>query len=94
MRVYMKEIAYKEQIPEFVRKLEIICKKGGYTLTDMQRRFSNPFFDDIIYDHADVVSVKRVPGRFGKYPLFSSSGRHSDQSCCAGVTSLFKRRLG
>lgn len=49
MRKYLKETAYKEQIPLFKAQLEDIGKKQGWTLRDIQSRFSNELWDDIIF---------------------------------------------
>ena len=46
---YLKEYAYKDQIPLFKSELEGIGAKQGWTLADIQGRFSNALWDDIIY---------------------------------------------
>ncbi|MCJ1465153.1 hypothetical protein MMC07_003769 [Pseudocyphellaria aurata] len=49
MQKYLKETAYKDQIPLFKAQLEEIGTKQGWTLQDIQKRFSNQLWDDIIY---------------------------------------------
>jgi hypothetical protein len=44
---YLKEVAYKERIPEFKAGLQTIAKAGGYTFADLNRVFSNPLLNDI-----------------------------------------------
>lgn len=46
---YLKEHGYKDQIPLFKAELEGIDAKQGWTLADIQGRFSNALWDDIIY---------------------------------------------
>lgn len=40
---------YREAIPEFRQQLSHIATVGGYTLEDMQKRFSNHLFDTLIF---------------------------------------------
>lgn len=49
MQKYLKDTAYKDQIPLFKAQLEEIGQKQGWTLKDIQKRFSNELWDDIIY---------------------------------------------
>ena len=49
MQEYLKTTAYKEQIPLFKAQLEDIGKKQGWTLADIQQRFSNKLWDDIVF---------------------------------------------
>lgn len=49
MAKYLKEHAYKDQVPLFKAELEGIGAKQGWTLADIQERFSNALWDDIIY---------------------------------------------
>ena len=44
---HCKQVAYKDRIPEFKEGLQKIADGGGYSLSDIQRRFSNPVLDDI-----------------------------------------------
>lgn len=44
---YLKEVAYKDRLPEFGSRLQAIAQAGGYTLADIQRMFSNPLLDNI-----------------------------------------------
>lgn len=48
-RTYLKEKAYKDAIPEFKATLTDIGKKQGWTLNELQARFSNELWDYIIY---------------------------------------------
>lgn len=40
---------YQESIPEFKQMLKAIAEEGGYTLDDMQKRFSNSLWDQIFF---------------------------------------------
>jgi len=44
---YLKQIAYAETIPHFKARLERIAQAGGYTIADLQKRFSNPVLNDL-----------------------------------------------
>jgi hypothetical protein len=44
---HLKNVAYKDRIPEFGAGLAAVARAGGYTLADMRARFSNPLLDDI-----------------------------------------------
>ena len=46
---FLKESAYKEQIPEFKARLAEIGKAQGWGLEELKERFSNGLWDDIIY---------------------------------------------
>jgi hypothetical protein len=49
-REYLKEVAYKDAIPEFKAKLAEIGSQQGWTLEDLQKRFSNELWDDMVFD--------------------------------------------
>ncbi|KAI0794153.1 hypothetical protein C8Q74DRAFT_1347404 [Fomes fomentarius] len=49
-RRYLKEVAYKEQIPAFRQALARIGEAQGWTLSDLQERFSNELWDEIVFD--------------------------------------------
>ena len=49
MQQYLKHTAYKDQIPAFKAELTEIGKAQGWTLDDLQKRFSNQLWDEIIY---------------------------------------------
>jgi hypothetical protein len=44
---YLKNTAYKDQIPVFKSSLQKVALAGGYSLKDCQTMFSNKVFDDI-----------------------------------------------
>ncbi len=44
---YLKNVAYKDQIPVFQAALQKVALAGGYTLQDCQNMFSNRIFDDL-----------------------------------------------
>ena len=48
-KTYLKEVAYKERIPEFKATLAEIGKAQGWGLEDIKARFSNELWDDIVY---------------------------------------------
>lgn len=45
----MKETAYKDEIVQFTEQLAKIGESQGWTLEELQRRFSNQLWDDIVY---------------------------------------------
>jgi len=49
INVYLKEKAYKEQIPLFVNGLEAVCKDGGYTMDDANKIFSTKFSREMFF---------------------------------------------
>lgn len=49
MATHLKTVAYKDQIPEFTSTLAEIGKEQGWTLQDIQNRFSNPVLDAMIF---------------------------------------------
>lgn len=46
---YLKEVAYKDAIPAFKAELAEIGKAQGWTLGELQKRFSNKLWDEIVY---------------------------------------------
>ena len=48
-RQYLKTIAYKHAIPEFKAVLADIGKSQGWKLEDLQKRFSNELWDELIF---------------------------------------------
>lgn len=48
-RQYLKEVSFRDEIPEFMNVLESIGESQGFTVQDMQDRFSNPLLDDIFF---------------------------------------------
>jgi len=49
-RRYMKDVAYKDAIPEFREALRAIGKQNGWTLEQLQSRFSNELWDKMIFE--------------------------------------------
>lgn len=49
MEQHMKDTAYKNEIVMFKEHLANIGKNQGWTLDELQQRFSNKLWDDIIY---------------------------------------------
>ena len=49
IRQYLKETAYKDAIVDFKTELASIGKGQGWTLDDIQKRFSNELWDEIVY---------------------------------------------
>jgi hypothetical protein len=47
---YLKNVSYKDEIPIFKDTLRRIGKAHGWTLEDIQQRFSNDLYDDLIFD--------------------------------------------
>lgn len=47
-KTFVKD-SYREEIPKFKQQLSDIALIGGYTLDDMQKRFSNALWDEIIF---------------------------------------------
>ncbi|XMA19599.1 hypothetical protein WAI453_012390 [Rhynchosporium graminicola] len=48
-RQYLKEVAYKDEIPEFKKVLGEIGQGQGWSLDDLQKRFSNHLLDSLIF---------------------------------------------
>ena len=48
-RQYLKTVAFKERIAEFKATLAEIGKQQGWQLEDLQKRFSNELWDDIVF---------------------------------------------
>ena len=48
-REYLRTISYKDAIPEFKETLATIGNEHGWTLKDIQARFSNELWDKIVY---------------------------------------------
>lgn len=46
---YLKEDAYKDAIPKFKATLSEIGELQGWDLNDLQKRFSNELWDELIY---------------------------------------------
>ncbi|UJO21642.1 uncharacterized protein CLAFUR5_09113 [Fulvia fulva] len=51
MLTHLKTSAYASEIPKFRHILAAIGKTQGWTLQDIQKRFSNDLFDDLIFDN-------------------------------------------
>jgi hypothetical protein len=49
-RKYLKEVAYKDQIPEFRNALQTIGKEQGWNLEQLKSRFSNELWDKLVYE--------------------------------------------
>lgn len=49
-RQRLKTVSYKDQIPEFLAVLGEIGEEQGFTVEDLQKRFSNPLLDEIFFD--------------------------------------------
>ena len=47
---YLPSVAYGDRLPEFRNGLESVSSAGGYTLSDLRSRFSNPLFDAMFKD--------------------------------------------
>ena len=48
-REYLRTVSYREAIPKFKRTLAALGKEHGWTLKDIQARFSNELWDEIVY---------------------------------------------
>lgn len=44
---YLKNVAYKEQLPKFKKILKMIAEEQDFSLADVQERFSNPLIDNL-----------------------------------------------
>lgn len=49
-RTYLKQVAYKDQIPEFREALGAIGQQHGWTLAQLKSRFSNELWDKIVFE--------------------------------------------
>jgi len=48
-REYLKEVAYKDAIPEFRKTLSKIGEGQGWVLEDLKKRFSNELWDYMVF---------------------------------------------
>ncbi|KAJ7037125.1 hypothetical protein C8F04DRAFT_999443 [Mycena alexandri] len=48
-RKYLREVAYKEEIPEFLAIMKEIGKGQGWGLEEVKQRFSNELWDELLY---------------------------------------------
>jgi hypothetical protein len=48
-RQYLKNVAYKDEIPKFKAVLADIGTTQGWGLADIQARFSNELWDEMVY---------------------------------------------
>ena len=46
INTYLKEKAYKEQIPLYIEGLEAVAQAGGYTFEEAENMFSNNFSNE------------------------------------------------
>ena len=51
---WMKNVAYKSEIPEFLGQLRRIGVQGGFTLDDLRARFGNELLESIFWTGAEV----------------------------------------
>ncbi|KAA8896395.1 hypothetical protein FN846DRAFT_900289 [Sphaerosporella brunnea] len=49
-RQFLKEVSYKDEIPQFMSVLQGIGAKQNFTLADLKSRFSNPLLDEVFFD--------------------------------------------
>ena len=47
---YVKEVAYKDQIPEFRETLRDIGREQGWTLEQLKGRYSNKLWDELVFE--------------------------------------------
>ena len=57
----LKSESYKAEIAEFVRVLAEMGGESGWTLADVQRRFSNGFLDWLVFDGVKAQVKEHVP---------------------------------
>jgi len=51
----MREVAYKDEIPEFLGTLKRIGERDGFRLEDLRNRFSNAFLGSVFWGGKEVV---------------------------------------
>ena len=54
---WMKKVAYKSEIPEFLGQLRRIGVDAGFTLDDLRGRFGNELLESIFWDGREVANV-------------------------------------
>lgn len=47
-RDYLRDVAYKDALPEFRSTLESIGSKQGWTVQDLKKRFFNGLWDELL----------------------------------------------
>ncbi|RGP81448.1 xylitol oxidase [Fusarium longipes] len=55
----LKSVDYRDERQEFLRILDEIGKESGWTLQDLQARFSNELFDEFFFDEARRATKSR-----------------------------------
>lgn len=65
---YLKHIAYKEQIKNFIAQLTSICEAGGYHYHDIRERFSNSLLNDLLPNQTEKPQLELIK----PYTLFGS----------------------
>jgi hypothetical protein len=72
VKQHLKDVAFVERIPEFTSALQAIAKSQGYSLNEMRSLFSNPLYDDLIFDVVDKTgSMIQVLNSGGYVARFS-----------------------
>ena len=52
---WMREVAYKDEIPEFLGTLRKIGERDGFRLEDLRNRFANAFLGSVFWGGKEVV---------------------------------------
>lgn len=58
---WMRNVAYKSEIPEFLGQLRRIGVQAGFTLDDLRARFGNELFENIFWTGATVQDLAAEP---------------------------------
>ena len=54
---WMRKVAYKGEIPEFLGQLRRIGVEAGFTLDDLRARFGNELLESVFWDGHEVAIV-------------------------------------
>jgi hypothetical protein len=63
---WIQKVAYKNEIPEFLRVLKRIGDIGGFTLSDLRARFVNEMLDNIFWDGSEKLGIDIRPDDKGQ----------------------------
>jgi hypothetical protein len=56
---WLRQVAYKDEIPVFLDTLKKIGESGGFTVDDLRARFGNPWLESIFWKAPDPVITIR-----------------------------------
>lgn len=101
---WIRKVAYKNEIPEFMRILKRIGDAAGFTLSDLRERFGNAMLDNIFWGSSEKLEVdvrsddkghgivNRFRKWFNKRPGDKSPQQKSSGTHFPFFSALFKKK--